>query len=51
MTATGSVQTALLYHFCRLRLPAVTLPLAVFEHHLRRAFDLFQAKRARSAPP
>ena len=47
MTATGSVQTALLYHFCRLRLPAVTLPLAVFEHHLRRAFDLFQAKRAK----
>jgi RNA polymerase sigma factor (sigma-70 family) len=47
MTATGSAQTALLYHFCRLRLPAVALPLAVFEHHLQRAFQLYQAKRAK----
>ncbi len=39
-------QTALLYHFCRLRLPAVTLPLPVFEHHLRRAFELTRTKRA-----
>jgi RNA polymerase sigma factor (sigma-70 family) len=39
-------QTALLYHFCRLRLPAVPLPLPVFEHHLRRAFEMNRAKHA-----
>jgi RNA polymerase sigma factor (sigma-70 family) len=48
MAATGSVQTALLYHFCRLRLPAVALPVAAFEHHLQRAFQLFRAKRAKA---
>jgi RNA polymerase sigma factor (sigma-70 family) len=47
MAATGSVQTALLYHFCRLRLPVVALPVAAFEHHLQRAFQLFRAKRAK----
>lgn len=47
MAASGSVQTTLLYHFCRLRLPAVALPVVVFEHHLLRAFELFQAKRAK----
>jgi RNA polymerase sigma factor (sigma-70 family) len=39
-------QTALLYHFCRLRLPAVPLPLPVFERHLQRAFEMHRAKRA-----
>jgi RNA polymerase sigma factor (sigma-70 family) len=48
MTASGSVQTALLYHFCRLRLPSVALPVAVFERQLRRAFGMFQAKRAKA---
>jgi RNA polymerase sigma factor (sigma-70 family) len=38
--------TTLLYHFCRLRLPAVALPLPVFEHHLQRAFELNRAKQA-----
>ncbi|MHB1425112.1 MAG: RNA polymerase sigma factor [Gemmataceae bacterium] len=38
--------TTLLYHFCRLRLPAVPLPLPVFEHHLRRAFEMNRAKHA-----
>jgi len=40
----NQAQTTLLYHFCRLRLPAVPLPLPVFEHHLRRAFELNRAK-------
>jgi RNA polymerase sigma factor (sigma-70 family) len=40
------VPTALLYHFCRLRLPAVALPLPAFEHHLRRAFELNRVKHA-----
>jgi RNA polymerase sigma factor (sigma-70 family) len=41
------VQTALLYHFCRLRLPGVALPFASFEQHLARAFDLYRAREAR----
>lgn len=41
------VQTTLLYHFCRLRLPALELPVSCFEHHLRRAFDMNRGKRAR----
>ena len=47
MAATGSVQTALLYHFCRLRLPAVALPVTTFDQHLQRAYQLFRAKRAK----
>ena len=39
--------TALLYHFCRLRLPTVALAPEVFERRLRHAFEMFQAKRAR----
>ncbi len=42
----NQTQTTLLYHFCRLRLPAVPLPLPLFEHHLRRAFDMNRVKRA-----
>ena len=40
-------QPALLYHFCRLRLPGVALPLASFERHLGRAFDLYCARETR----
>jgi RNA polymerase sigma factor (sigma-70 family) len=40
--------TRLLYPFCRLQLPAVGLPEAKFERHLRRTFDLYRAKRARA---
>ena len=43
----NSVHAILLYHFCRLRLPQVNLPAAVFEGQLRRAFDMYQVKRAR----
>jgi RNA polymerase sigma factor (sigma-70 family) len=41
------VHTTLLYHFCRLRLAAVALPLPRFEQHLRRAFELNHAKHVR----
>ena len=34
----------LLYHFCRLQLPAVTLPIPVFEKHLHRTFEVHCAK-------
>ena len=43
----NSVHTTLLYHFCRLRLPQVRLPAHIFEHQSQRAFEMFQAKRAR----
>ncbi len=36
----------LLYHFCRLRLPALELSRSRFEHHLLRAFKMTQCKRA-----
>jgi RNA polymerase sigma factor (sigma-70 family) len=42
------VHTTLLYHFCRLRLPAVALPFAGFTRHLQRAFGLYRAKRAKA---
>ncbi len=38
---------ALLYHFCRLRMPGVALPFAAFAGHLERAFGLYRAKRAK----
>jgi RNA polymerase sigma factor (sigma-70 family) len=43
----NSLQTTLLYHFCRLRLPQVNLPADVFERHTLRAFEMFRAKRAK----
>jgi RNA polymerase sigma factor (sigma-70 family) len=38
---------ALLYHFCRLRMPTVALAFAAFTRHLQRAFELSHAKRAK----
>src|SRR5690349_20162141 len=38
-------ESFLLYHFCRLQLPAVGLSFAVFERHLQRAFAMYQARR------
>lgn len=39
-------QAALLYHFCRMQLPAVAFPQPRFAHHLQRTFTLFQSKAA-----
>lgn len=36
---------SLLYHFCRLQLPAITLSLAASERQLRRAFDVYARKQ------
>jgi RNA polymerase sigma factor (sigma-70 family) len=41
-------RTRLLYHFCRLQLPALALTPGRFDHHLLRCYALFQAKRARA---
>lgn len=43
--ATGIA--SLLYHFCRLQLPAVQLDAGTFDRHLRRCYQLFEAKRAK----
>ena len=34
----------LLYHFCRLQLPAVVLAPPRCEHHLRRTYEVYHAK-------
>src|SRR5438034_4970060 len=39
----------LLYHFCRLQLPALAMPVAVFERHLQRTFELNRAKPGAAA--
>jgi RNA polymerase sigma factor (sigma-70 family) len=46
--SNGDARTRLLYHFCRLQMPALALSAAVFERHLRRAFALFGAKRGKA---
>jgi RNA polymerase sigma factor (sigma-70 family) len=38
------VRQSLLYHFCRLQLPAVALSNTAFDQHLLRAFALYQRK-------
>jgi RNA polymerase sigma factor (sigma-70 family) len=43
----NSIQTTLLYHFSRLRLPQINLPAAVFERHSLRAFEMYRNKRAK----
>jgi RNA polymerase sigma factor (sigma-70 family) len=37
-------QFTLLYHFCRLQMPAVALAMPVCQQHLQRAFEIFHAK-------
>src|SRR5438045_5341550 len=48
-TTGNGLQTTLLYHFCRLQLPAVALASEVFERHRRRTFELFRAKAGAAA--
>src|SRR5581483_4021977 len=45
----GSRQRALLYHFCRLQLPAVALSSAVLDRHLQRTYDLYRGKAGAAA--
>jgi RNA polymerase sigma factor (sigma-70 family) len=44
LTTHHSPHIHLLYHFCRLQLPDVTLPAEKCQYHLERTFQLFQAK-------
>lgn len=40
----GQATELVLYHFCRLQLPAVRLPIGAFQKHLERTFDIYRAK-------
>ena len=46
--APPTARAAVLYHFCRMQLPAVVLPFRPFQTHLTRTFRLFAAKRPRT---
>ena len=46
-----SAQRTLLYHFCRLRLPALPLPPGSFDKHLERSLGLYRTKRQREGRP
>jgi RNA polymerase sigma factor (sigma-70 family) len=47
MAEVRALQTTLLYHFCRLRLPDVALSAVAFERHLQRGYALFETRLAR----
>jgi RNA polymerase sigma factor (sigma-70 family) len=42
------LRTKVLYHFCRLQLPAVLLTFDRFDSHLQRTFELYRAKEPAS---
>ena len=48
---TDPVRRALLYHFCRMQLPAVAVAEAAFDHHLDRTFALFRRKESATTFP
>jgi len=41
---TDAVRELLLYHFCRLQLPAVRLTFPVFQRHMKRTFEVYRGK-------
>src|SRR5262245_24325818 len=41
---TDSLRRAVLYHFCRMQMPAIALPPDACERHLNRTFELFRGK-------
>lgn len=42
---TDSVRRSLLFHFCRMQMPAVALTLEAFDQHLNRTWELFRSKQ------
>ncbi len=48
---TDPVRRALLYHFCRMQMPAVALAPAAFDRHLDRTFALYRRKTPDAAFP
>lgn len=47
---TDDLRRTLLFHFCRLQLPAITLSRSAFDKHLQRTFELFKSKDATATP-
>jgi RNA polymerase sigma factor (sigma-70 family) len=48
---TDPARRALLFHFCRMQLPAVALATAAFERHLDRTFAVFRRKTPEATVP
>lgn len=48
--AAPNMQIALLYHFCRLRLPGVAVPLEKFSRRLERGFERYRASHPEEEP-
>jgi RNA polymerase sigma factor (sigma-70 family) len=48
MRMTAEPEIELLYHFCRLQLPAIELRRQAFQEHLERTFDLYREKCAQA---
>jgi RNA polymerase sigma factor (sigma-70 family) len=48
-TTDDGLRTKLLYHFCRIQLPAVQLTPERFAHHLERTFAVYRAKESPAA--
>ena len=44
--APPPTRTTVLYHYCRMQMPGVVLPIAGFRSHLARTYQLFAAKSA-----
>lgn len=49
MSKNNELRTQLLYHFCRLQLPAVELTPQQLDRHLQRTFGLYRAKQSVAA--
>src|SRR4051812_10070905 len=45
------IQSALLYHFCRLRMPSLALSYEAFQRHLERAYGEVRRKAPEGAAP
>jgi RNA polymerase sigma factor (sigma-70 family) len=48
---TDAARRALLYHFCRMQTPSVTLAPAAFDQHLGRTFSLYRRKEPSATFP
>ena len=44
-------QKSLLYYFCRVRLPRLSLSMSAFERHLERTLNIFRARREKEGKP
>ena len=50
LSQADAARVTILYHFCRLQLPAITIPESTFRTHLTRTFTLYNAKAETPVP-